>query len=234
MEKINYRYEKKWDKWVILTHWLWWSIESKSLKSVENFFKEKDFSTLSFDMVGHWESEWDIQDLTLTKIYKKIVDFINFLKKEWIKDIYLYWVSLSAIPIVKAWIDEKIKKVFLRSPALEMYAKRNRELWLDWIDEWEKNWKIFISKNYKTGWEIYLKYSFMEDLLENFHRFDFYSQNTDVFICSWTVDIEVPIKELRFLLKYNKNFDLKELIWEWHSLSENWVVKMLDYIWKNI
>ena len=234
MEKINYRYEKKsgW-KWVILTHWLWWSIESWSLKAVENLFEKNGFSTLSFDIMWHWNSEWDIEDLTLTKIYKKVIEFIEFFENEWIKDIYLYWVSLSAIPIVKAWIDKRIKKVFLRSPALEMYAKRNRELWLEWFSQWKKDWRIVIWKNYKTWWDMVLKYKFITDVLENFHRFNFYSDDTKIFICSWTDDIEVPIFELRYLVKAFKNFDLKEVRGEWHSFSKDWVEILLEYIWKN-
>lgn len=235
MEKINYRYEKKdLEKWVILTHWLWWSIESWSLKAVENLFQKNNFTTLSFDIMWHWKSEWNIEDLTLTKIYKKIIEFIEFLEDEWVKDIYLYWVSLSSIPMVKAWIDKKIKKVFLRSPALEMYAKRNRELWLEWFSQWKKDWRISVWKNYQTWWEMFLKYKFITDVLENFHRFDFYSDETKVFLCSWAKDIEVPIFELRFLVKAFKNFDLKEVKWEEHSFSKDWVEVLLKYILENL
>jgi hypothetical protein len=216
---------------VVLTTGLLWSVEkSKSLKSVIDYFKEKQFSIYAFDMYAHWKTEWNIEDFTLSKVYNQLFEIKKYLEENWKQICILYWVSASALPLIKFWIEHKVNKIILRSPAIEMYAKRNRELWLEKMLEWKKNWKIELWKDFKTWESIYFKYKFILDVLENFHCISFSNWITKIFIWSWKEDLEVPFYELNILAKKNKNISLIWYKWEKHSFSEEWMKKFIKDI----
>ncbi len=240
--KTNYNFIN-WnsEKTVVLTTGLLGSIEkSKSLIPIIEFFKSKYFSVFAFDMFWHWKSEWNIEDFTLSKVYNQLLEIKNLLEKKWKKIDILYWVSASALPIIKFWIENKIEKIILRSPAIEMYAKRNRELWLEKMLEWKKNWKIKLWEDYNTWEAIFFKYKFILDVLENFHCISFSNSISEIFIWSGKEDLEVPYFELKILEKKYKNISVKIYSWEKHSFSQEWmkkfildIEKFLRDTWKN-
>ena len=240
--KTNYELIKSIDpnekKSVILTTWLLWAIDrSKSLKWVVEYFKKESYNILLFDMFAHWWSEWKIENFTLSLVYKQVLEMIELLEEKWKNVEVLYWVSASSLPILKAGLDKKIDSVILRSPAIEMYAKRNRELGLDKMTEWRKEWKIKLWNDYNTWEPIFFKYKFILDTLENFHNLDLDNQYTNILLWSWKEDMEVPFFELRALYKRYKNINLRWYLKEWHSLSEGAVqkfVKDIDIFLKEI
>ena len=229
--KTNFDFINNDKKTVVLTTGLLWSIEkSKSILPIIDFFNKKLYSIYAFDMYWHWKSEWNIEDFTLSKVYKQLYEIKRYLEQKWKTIDILYWNSASALPLIKFWIENKIEKIILRSPAIEMYAKRNRELWLEKMNEWKKNGKIALWKDYETWEDIYFKYKFILDVLENFHCMNYDNWETKIFIWSWKNDLEVPYFELKVLSKKYKDIFLKLYKNEKHSFSEEWIKKFLEDI----
>ena len=229
-KQTNYEFEylENSQNAIILTHGLTSSIQWKSLQTIKNYFKNKWLSTLSIDMYAHWNSIWNFEDFNLSKVFEQLKEWYDFLKSKNIDNIYIYAVSISALPAIKLWLNKSIKKVFLRAPAIEMYAKRCRELWLNKLNDWKRDWIIKVWKNYKTWWDLLLKYEFITDLLDNFNNLNLNSKDTKIFIWAWINDNEVLIDEIRSLSNQFENIDL----WEFeqtHNFSDQ---AILDYIKK--
>ena len=210
----------------IITHWMWGSIENQSLLMIRDAFVDSNISVYSFDLFWHGHSQGDIQDMTLSKCYEQAIQIIRRCRDEWYNKIYLYGTSVSSLPILKAWIEEKVNKVLLKSPIIDYYEKRLVDLWKEKMELWKKENSIVLpDKLWMTEWTI-MKYDFMADYLEKFE--DIFVKNSTIkcFICSGNNDEEVPIEKLEKLVRENTYYKLN-ILDETHKFSKDWISEFI-------
>ncbi|MDD3120030.1 MAG: hypothetical protein PHF46_01315 [Candidatus Gracilibacteria bacterium] len=225
----NYRFIDGNNNGIILTHGMFSSIESNSLKQLENFFVSKNFSVLLIDLYAHGKTRGKIEDVTLTKCYKQILNGVEFLKEKGVKNIYLYGTSFSSLPILKAGLKIGAKLVILKTPIIDYYKKRLNDIGLDKMKKWQKDGIINVGINHINNENVYQKYEFIKDYLNNFK--DLFQNRIEipVFVAGGLYDDEINIEDLRFIKRTNKNFLLKEYA-EKHKFSENGINILINDI----
>lgn len=208
----NIRFTPKWSFWVILTHWLTSSIESKSLRNLENFFQSKNISTLAFDIYGHWKSDWTIEDLALTKCYEQALSCMDIFHENNIVCKYSYWTSFSTLPILKfGCLIEEVEYIIFKTPVFDYYKKRVEDIWGEKnMIEWQNKWIMQTGFNERENKPILQKYVFIEDYQKNFSNYNELLSKKKIIIWAGIDDEEVNVDELREISELNKNIALIE------------------------
>ena len=174
-------------------------------------------STLIFDIIWHWKSEWDINNVIFSDVYNQWNEMINELFKKWIYNIITCGTSFSALPMLKLWNDVKeVNQIILRSPIINNYRqKKENELWIEKMKEWESNWTIETLEANQFRWAVSQPYNILADYDENFASI--LNENTkSLIIWAWTKDEEIDINYLNKLR--NNNINILEYT-EWHIFS---------------
>lgn len=223
----NFKLVEVWPQCVTIGHWLWSvGVNNSSINEFAKILQKAWFSTLIFDMIWHWWSEWNINNVTLTDVYNQWMNMNELLYKKGIECIATHWISFSTLAMLKSGNDtDSVKHIILRGFIENYRKKREKELWQEWMKKWKEEWKIKVLDANQFRWEVFQNYGFLEDYDKNFS--DILKNNTkNLIIWAGVDDSEVDVEKLR-KLEWN-NIHLLEYPKEWHIFSSDWVKKFAN------
>ena len=163
---------------------------------LEELNKNQEFAFFRFDFTGHYDSEGDIADVTISQGVADLYDAVCFLSNFGYLDmdkIGLFGASFGgSVVLWYANIHNKVKAIALKAPISDYAAVREMQLGEDGIAKWKKDGFQMIDGG---GGKVRSNYQFYIDS----KKIDIYSSlknvNSECLIVHGTDDDNAPIEQ---------------------------------------
>lgn len=183
---------------IILAHGFTTTKKSPGIATLSEKLNSLNISTLRFDFYGHGESEGKFEDITVSEGANDVLSAIKFLKKEGYKKIGLMGSSFGGIcSIIAASKSPELFVLSLKSPVSDFVKVEEFDLSNESVSEWKKKGK----RIYNAERNLFLNYSFYEDIQKlNIYK-DAKKINVPTLIVHGDKDEIVPIQQSFRLVK---------------------------------
>lgn len=133
---------------VVMCHWYWKesSMHSRTYEEMASQLKNNLVPYFRFDFSGHWESEWKLEELTISKWVDDLLCAIDSIKNKWFQNIILFakskwWVialrtavklsNVAGMVLVAPWNEEEDYEDLYKT----IYGFDKPVLLLHWSDD---------------------------------------------------------------------------------------------------
>jgi pimeloyl-ACP methyl ester carboxylesterase len=205
-------------KLAFVEHWLWWTKESVTIAWMRETLVNNDFCTVSFDASNSfWESEWKIEDITLTSHYNDLEDVISWAESQKLYKEKFFLAGHSMWAATTFYYNtnypDKVSWVF---PA-------SLFLWWEFTDcyrrftlpEFKKNWYV---ERIGSNW---IKRRITKDFRNDVLKYDILENSDNIqnpvlmMVMSW--DTWTPLKNHKLVYNKLKTKDKKLVVIEWEG-----------------
>ncbi len=169
-EKINCTHHRSWmrdDLIVILSHGFFSDKNSYTNQQLSNLLQEDAVDTLAFDFYGHGQSDWEINNITISKTLEDFNCVLDYVKNNWYKKIWIVGSCLWAISIMEMAKIQGVDSICVKSAFLEPshFSLFNDKEFLEYRKKIKNiNFQQNERKNEEMSHNTNLNYDFYDDL----------------------------------------------------------------------
>lgn len=203
---------------IILIHGYVSSKNSGTINYISNYFLNKGYATVKYDLISHGENAGSGENLRMNNLLaqlKIVVDYVRATNSK--ANISVFGSSFGAyiaLNFIQKYDYVKFKNIVLKSPAINMKDIFRYDLLKTDFEEFKQNNLGYSGKEGK----IEVVYDFYEDLLENdlLKKFD---KNDKIIIAHGNIDDTASVEDSK---KFAENNNVKLHIFEGmnHRMNE--------------
>lgn len=166
---------------------------------ISKSLEKKGFATVSFNFIGHGDSEVNPEELRMENVLDDIEDVVSWIVQKYPKftlDLFATSFGAYSALLYLAKREDVFRHVILRAPAVNMdrIMEKLKEVKIDNLKPGDK---VYFKKSTNT----FLSYDFLADLKEN-NVFELYKdKKRDLFIIYGGEDSLVPAIQVKKFIK---------------------------------
>lgn len=206
---------------MILCHGFRSRKESNSCIWYENICDSLDIASIRWDVYGHGESEYDIADLTVDKVYEDAMTIYTYLIDQWYTHIWIMGNSMWGMVSLYMWtiLWKKLACVVAVCPVSDREKTYRDRLWVEWLEQWKNTW-LHRYKNFRSDAYVDIKYSFFESMIGTWLYETAHQITAPTLIIHGDQDESVPYKDSIKISELIPDCRLEIMKWAEHYFSE--------------
>lgn len=189
-------------------------------------------ATFRIDCFGHGESDWTLEDITLSKGIQNVHDALDLMAGKWFKRVWLFGSSFWGCVVMNVASETKhdIYCVVCKCPVSDYAKQQERKLWVEWMREWKRQW---VKPYTRSDWlNTPIKYWYYEDMKWNNVHEKTHKITQPLFIIHGTSDVDVQVWQSKKTAELAPNCTLVLVDWADHGFSNPWERLIINWYFK--